>query len=191
MMDKNFDYVVTLKKNTVKPVNIVCHMLMLLSIATFLYALTREWQLGYKKDYRLMVVTAFSIFWWILILIGKKRKPYFRIGFFVIAIAWFFEPLHKIFIGIFYIVAALLEKQVKFPAEIGIDDNGVLFNTLPKKSYPWREIRHIVLKDNLLTIDFKNNRLLQKEVSENVALDLEKEFNAFCKERLENANTVK
>lgn len=136
-----------------------------------------------------MVVTVFSIIWWALILAGKKRKPYFRIGFFVIAIGWFFEPLHKIFIGIFYIIVALLEKQVKFPAEIGIDENGVLFNTLPKKIYSWSEIRHILIKDNLLTIDFKNNRLLQKEISENVPYDLEKEFNNYCKNHLEK-NTI-
>jgi len=184
-MSKNFDYVVTLKKNTTTPVNIVCHILMLLSIAAFLYALTKEWQFGYKKDYRLMAVTALSAIWWLLILFSKKRKPYFRIGFFVVAIGWMFNPLHKIYIGIFYIIAALLEKQVKFPAEIGIDDNGVLFNTLPKKYYSWNEIRHIVIKDNLLTIDFKNNKLLQKEISDDVPSHLEKEFNAYCTERME------
>ena len=183
-MDKNFDYVVTLRQNIVKPVNIVCHILMLLSIAAFWYALTKEWQLGYKKDYRLMIVTALSIIWWLMILLGKKRKPYFRIGFFIIAIGWFFEPLHKILIGIFYIIAALLEKQVKFPAEIGIDEEGLLFNTLPKKKYPWAEIRNIVIKDNLLTIDFKNNKLLQKELSEDVDYTMEAEFNAFCKKHL-------
>ncbi|MFT4202708.1 MAG: hypothetical protein QM610_02230 [Chitinophagaceae bacterium] len=190
-MSPNFDYVVTLRKNIIRPVNIVCHILMLLSIAAFLYAIAKEeWQLGYKKDYRLMAVTLFSTGWWILIWAGKRRRPYFRIGFFAIAIAWFFNPLHKISIGIFYIIAALLEKQVKFPAEIGIDGNGILFNTLPKKSFPWNAIRHIVIKDNLLTIDFKNNRLLQKEISDDVPYELEKEFNAYCREHLEKANAV-
>ena len=187
-MDKDFDYVVTLKKNTDRPFSIICHILMLLSVAAFLYALAREWQSGYKKDYRLIVVTALSIAWWMRLLVGKKEgKPYFRIGFFLIAIGWFFEPLHQVFIGIFYTVAALLEKQVKFPAEIGVDNNGVLFNTLPKKSYPWNDIRHILIKDNLLTIDFKNNRLLQKEIAANVPEDLEKEFNTYCRTHLEKA----
>ncbi|PZP42627.1 MAG: hypothetical protein DI598_16725 [Pseudopedobacter saltans] len=183
-MDKNFEYVVTLRRNTVKPINIVCHMLMLLSLAAFTYALTKEWQYGIKDDYRLMAVTLFSFVWWMLIVFGKKRKPYFRIGFFIVAIGWFFEPMHKIYISIFYILAALLEKQVKFPAEIGIDEEGILFNTLPKKHYAWREIRNVVIKDNLLTIDFKSNKLLQKEVSDDVPYMMEQEFNAYCKGKL-------
>lgn len=186
-MDKNFDYVVTLKKNTVKPVNFVCHILMLLSIAAFCYALTKEWQHGYKEDYRLMVITVFSFVWWLLVLFGKKKRPYFRIGFFLIAIGWFFEPLHKIYIGIFYILAALLEKQVKFPAEIGIDKEGILINSLPKKQFPWDEVRNIVIKDNLLTIDFKSNKLLQKEIQDDVPFTMEQEFNEFCKQYLKES----
>lgn len=189
-MSKDFDYVVTLRKNTVKPVNIVCHILMLLSILVFVYALAREHQVGVNNDYRLMVITALAIVWWALILFSKKRKPYFRIGFFIVALGWFFNPLHNILIGIFYVLAALLEKQVKFPAEIGIDSEGVLLNTLPKKSFLWKEIRNVVIKDNLLTIDFKNNKLLQKEISEDVPYDMEKEFNGFCKGQLDKTNGV-
>ena len=46
-------------------------------------------------------------------------------------------------------------------------------------SYVWGNFTNIVLKDSLLTIDFKNNQLLQLTVEENNTAD-EKQFNQFC-----------
>ena len=46
--------------------------------------------------------------------------------------------------------------------------------------FPWTEMDNVVLKDNLLTIDFKTNKIIQVEIAEpNKAVD-EQEFNLFC-----------
>lgn len=37
-----------------------------------------------------------------------------------------------------------------------------------------------ILKDGVLTIDSKNNKLFQKEIQEYVSPETEKEFNHFC-----------
>ena len=42
----------------------------------------------------------------------------------------------------------------------------------------------MVLKDGLLTIDFKNNHLIQKEVDAEVTEQVEKEFNEFAKQQI-------
>ena len=53
----------------------------------------------------------------------------------------------------------------------------------PWKKYQWRQLNNVILKDNLLTIDFKNNRLLQAEITND---DInEKQFNNFAKEQLD------
>jgi hypothetical protein len=43
-----------------------------------------------------------------------------------------------------------------------------------------------VLRDGLLTLDFKSNRLLQREVADDDDDDYadEEEFNAYCRDRL-------
>lgn len=50
--------------------------------------------------------------------------------------------------------------------------------------YPWRDMDNVILKDDLLTVDFKSNKLIQAEVTEiNENVD-EKKFNDFCTEYL-------
>ena len=45
-------------------------------------------------------------------------------------------------------------------------------------------MNNVVLKSGMLTLDFKNNKLIQKEVNDAVPDTVEKEFNAYCKIQL-------
>jgi hypothetical protein len=52
----------------------------------------------------------------------------------------------------------------------------------PFKKYKWNEFSNVMLKDNILTLDFKNNKLLQAEIATpNIN---EEAFNTFAKEQL-------
>lgn len=52
------------------------------------------------------------------------------------------------------------------------------------KEYQWSELENVVLKDNWLSIDLKNNHLIQVEVAaESTAAD-ETAFNQFCRQQL-------
>ena len=82
--------------------------------------------------------------------------------------------------AILYAIAGLLEKQVKFPQEIGFSENEISFNTFPRKVLKWNELNNTLIKDGLITIDLKNNKLFQKEIEGYVTADIEKEFNDFC-----------
>lgn len=61
--------------------------------------------------------------------------------------------------------------------------NEIIFPSFPKKKIQWNELQNIIMKDGLLTIDFKNNKIVQNEV-ENDDYSKEKEFNEFCREQL-------
>ncbi|MEN9685000.1 MAG: hypothetical protein RLZZ28_786, partial [Bacteroidota bacterium] len=90
-------------------------------------------------------------------------------------------------IALIYFIAAILEKQVKFPQELAFDGEEIIVNSLPKKRYEWQDISNIVLKDGMLTIDFKNNKLIQKEIETPGTIQEEKEFNEFCRLHLNKA----
>jgi hypothetical protein len=62
--------------------------------------------------------------------------------------------------------------------------NITLTKLLFKKIYNWAAIENVVLKDNLLSIDFKNNQLIQVEIANESAPVDEKNFNQFCKLQL-------
>ena len=54
-------------------------------------------------------------------------------------------------------------------------------------SYHWNEFSNIILKDGLLTLDFKNNKLLQVTIDETKMAVDENEFNEFCRDFVQPA----
>jgi hypothetical protein len=49
----------------------------------------------------------------------------------------------------------------------------------PPKKYQWSLFSNVILKDNILTLDFKNNKLIQAEIE---TKDVNEEaFNTFAK----------
>jgi hypothetical protein len=50
----------------------------------------------------------------------------------------------------------------------------------------WKALANIVKKDELLTLDFKNNKIIQVEISQSEGS--EEEFNRFCQQQLASQN---
>ena len=54
----------------------------------------------------------------------------------------------------------------------------------PEKTIQWNSVSNIILKDGILTIDYKNNKLMQANVVENWSKDEEQSFNQFCYDQI-------
>ena len=107
---------------------------------------------------------------------GYSRAGIFWLG--MPYLQWLFIP---------FIFFALLEAQAKYPLEFGFYSEGVVINSIFKKKFPWTSFQSVLLKDGLLTLDFKNNRLIQKEVLDDDEPDApEDEFNDYCRSKLVN-----
>ena len=113
----------------------------------------------------------------------RKRK-------YAISLYWVFMSLIIAWILIEYYWIAVLMLVFNFLNLLANKKPIVTFST-EKIKYPsffyrnldWKELNNTMLKDGLLTIDFKNNKLIQQLIiDENVN---EKDFNDFCKEQLE------
>ena len=48
--------------------------------------------------------------------------------------------------------------------QVSVSNEMISYPSFPKKNIGWNELRNMVLKDGLLTIDLVNNRLIQQEV---------------------------
>ena len=68
--------------------------------------------------------------------------------------------------------------------KIIIENDHIVYPAFPKRRLNWNELNNMVLKDGLLTIDFKNNRIIQQYIEETSHTINEKEFNDFCIEQL-------
>jgi len=65
-------------------------------------------------------------------------------------------------------------------------ENIILPAFLGTRIIEWKELSNVVKKDDLLTLDFKNNKLMQAEISK--AEGSEEEFNRFCQRQLAAQN---
>jgi len=183
-----YEYVVTLKNTRVRYLDRISLWLLFISAFLFLYATFTTTD---RNRYIFLVcaliilgLIAYSFFL-------RKRHPgkiiFYSNALFIAAIGWvllygwFFIPL---------VIMGLLERQAKKPLEIGFSDETVVINTLFRRKYRWTDFNNVVLKDDLLTLDFKNNRLLQRETIDEEGDAEEDEFNDYCRERLAKAHAV-
>jgi len=192
-MVKTYDYIIQLKKPSFKLVDSISKLMLVLSIASFLFVVymtlaMHRTALAANTAY-LLILFSVLIFGWILYCnkqIDNGQTPYYRFALMFAAWGWFVIP-NGYWITLIYIVACFLEKPIKVLPEIAFDKDEIVFNSFPKKSYLWTAMNNVVLKDGLITLDFKTNTIVQKAVDADVSAEVEQEFNAFCKEALEGA----
>ncbi len=122
---------------------------------------------------------------------GNSTRPRYKYWLLAAAIGWLAMPALT-WLSALFVLLAFLEYQAKYPLEIGFSPDRIVINSLIRKKFVWAAFTNIMLKDGLLTMDFKNNRLLQKEVDEEEEGDAdEDEFNDYCRAKIfmENPQT--
>jgi hypothetical protein len=184
-MRKEFDFVVSLQRPDFKKYDTISFLLLIAAIFVFLFFLFIDEDHTFLYIISILVIAAQMIYNFY----QRKKNQYLdhRISFLVACITFFFIPSKNfivIIIAILYAILALLERQIKFPEEIGFNKTGITVNAFFKKHYEWNFIDNVILKDGLLTIDYKNNKIFQKEIEEEISPVLENEFNEFCRSQL-------
>jgi hypothetical protein len=184
-MRKEFDFIVSLQRPDFKKYDTISLLLLIAALFVFLFFLFADDAHLWLYIVSILVIILQMIY----IFFDRKKSQYLdhRISFLVAGITFFFIPSKNsivIIIAFLYGVLALLERQIKFPEEIGFNKSGITINTFFKKHYEWSFIDNVILKDGLLTIDYKNNKIFQKEIEEEITPVLEKEFNEFCRLQL-------
>lgn len=183
-----YNYVITIKEPDYKKVNAVTFLMLLIAVAFFVFTAIRLWHSTYHNAAILyLIIAGFIVLWSVYTFVSSRQNnkvAYYRLALFAAAIGWFSEPISNYWMAGLFVIAALLERQVKFPQEIGVDEKGITFNTLPQKEYEWKDINNILLKEGMITVDYKNNNLFQHEIESDVNPALEREFNQYCQMKL-------
>lgn len=178
-----YQYIVVLKKTSARATDALSILLCFFSAVTFGY---RSFATGHISYLALALAIALLAGPALTLFVRQKNgtAARYRVWLLAAAIGWIgLTPTP--WAGAFYFVLAFLEAQTKRPLEIGFDQDRVVFNTLFKRRFDWSVFNNIVLRDGLLTLDFKDNRLLQKEVADDADDDVdEEEFNAYCRSRI-------
>jgi len=181
-MNAKFNYIVILKRSNERYVDRISFLLSVLAVLAFVEVQVKTGTINYFFSIAALLVLAGIIM--NQIAAWKGRQVRYKNWLLVAGIFWIGMPIYA-WIAILYFLLAFLEYQAKYPLEIGFKNDLVLINTLFKRKFAWTEFNNVILKDGLLTLDFKNNKLFQKEVLDDDEPDAdEDEFNEYCRERL-------
>jgi hypothetical protein len=182
-----YQYVVVLKNQHSKYINILGFLLGILSIVFFVKELFQPGQTGFVYLIGVIFIAA-VLAWNVYHSVYKGKKVYYSRALLIAALVWMKMPYYQ-WLSFVFIILALLEYQAKYAIEIGFSDEEIKFNTLIKKKYRWSDFNNIMLKDGLLTLDFANNKILQREIEDDDDEDDadEKEFNDYCQKQLAKA----
>ena len=181
------DYIINLKRPSYRAINSVSVLLLALFLVAFFYYIVQRGLDG--KNVFLLLVPAMIAGLAVRGFLNRKKPDflvYYRTELFIAALGWFLLPIYAKakLIGWMYALMAVIERYVKYPDEWSFSKENVVHHVFPRKVYEWVEIDNVMIRDNLFTMDFMNNKIIQKELDTPVDKSLEEEFNAYCKEQL-------
>ncbi len=177
-----FQYVLVIKKEKDRSIDYMSILLCLISWIYFLFYATRS-----EKFQSLIFFSSFlipAVLAWTEWIRKARVRTGFKTALFVTGLLWLLIPGLR-WVVLIYLFFILLDQQSRVPLEVGISDKQIVINTFFRRRYQWNEFSNVVLKDDLLTLDFSNNRILQKEVFPLARQAEEIEFNEFCRLQLQ------
>lgn len=138
------------------------------------------------SSFHIFTFSHFQIFKLVYSIILEKRKTKrltLDVALICIALFWIAKGDYAIAVVILLFAAIGFYTNRRLVATFS-DDN-IFYPSFISKTYSWSEISNVILKDDVLTIDLKSNKLLQTTlpVTSSEGID-EKEFNAFCQQQL-------
>ncbi len=173
-------YVFNIKDGQVKRAGLTGRLLTILAIIIFLTRYFRD-----LSFLNLIVTVMLSIFliWNFSTRNKSKRIPDFLLLSFI-GISLVLIPLFNL-IGVLYLFLAFISFRLSKPAQIRFSGEGIILQSLWKNFYKWEKVRFVVLKDNLISIELKNEKLIQFEIEDEMGLNAY-DFKNYLAEKISN-----
>lgn len=179
------NYSFTLKDNNQKAYRLFTWFLFFLHVIAAMFAFnTPDNKVRISVGILLVFYVVISIVYWFYRKHAKALETFSLMMALFYASFWFQQVgvLASIAFAAIYIIVTVVKGKsttVLFAGE-GVSLTRVFKTVI----FPWTELDNVILKDNILTIDFKTNKIIQVEIVETARMIDETEFNFFCKEQL-------
>ena len=179
-------YSFILKNEKTKNYRLISQLLVLFNLLGFVFILINNKTI-IAKNFTLLfaiLITAVYTFFTVMEWISKKALPDFwhRSIFGICAFVWMKEGFW--WLSIMLLLFILLDFIAHKKLVVHITDKTIVVPYVFQKEVNWNEVNNVVLKDGLLTIDFKDNRLFQHLILNSDEDINEKQFNEFCRQQL-------
>lgn len=175
---QQFDII--LQNDKIKSYRSIALILLLLNLAIFVFLLFFD-EYRYESASAILLVGIY-IFMRLHFIRKYNQGNYLdQIIMFVLAGCWlglqnYFMVTALVILGILYHFA-LQKLQFVFTKEKIVKMN------FPVREFEWNTLNNVILKDNILTLDFKDNKLIQAEIERAQNIN-EQQFNSFAQSQL-------
>lgn len=171
---------IILKNDKIKSYRGIALFILLLNIAVFIFLLFYD-EYRYEAASAILLIGIY-IFMRLYFIRKYNQGNYLdQVLLFVLAGCWFgmqnyFMVFLLVILGILYHLS-LQKLLFVFTTE------KISKMNFPVKDFNWNLFNNVILKDNILTLDFKNNRLIQAEIDKSLEIN-ERQFNSFAQSQL-------
>ncbi len=102
-----------------------------------------------------------------------------------LSIILFWIGLGYWWVAVLVAMLILLYTMSKRQLVVTVDDHKISYPSFPNRNIAWHDLNNLILKDRILTIDFRDNKLIQQDIDSKSYHVNEQEFNDFCKQQLQ------
>lgn len=170
----------TLKNEKIKSYRAIALLIVIINISLFILSLFKKVYF-FETAAALFLIAVYGLY---RFYVSKKTKTRFFVdefSLFLLAGSWlelrnYFFAVACVFLGILYHLS-LQKLRFIFTEEF------VKKMNFPKVEYSWNAFENVMLRDNILTLDFSDNKLIQIELEKQGSID-EEEFNGFANKQL-------
>jgi hypothetical protein len=175
---QQFDII--LKNDKIKSYNNIALIFLILNFAFFVLLLFYD-AYRYPALAFILALIIYLLMRWYLYHNNKSNFFVDEFVFFIPAAGWL--GLHNYLVAVGCLMIGLLYKLSLQKLKIVFTRGNIMKMNFPKKEFGWNNLNNVILKGNILTLDFKNNKLLQAEI-ENKEIN-ESDFNSFAQQQLQ------
>ncbi len=171
---------IILKNDKIKSYRTIALIILLFNLAIFTFLLFYD----AFRAVALSSIIALALYVLLRWYVFKKQNAanfFDEFAFFIPAMCWF--GLHSYILMIVLIIMGFLYRFSLQQFKFVFTSEKVMKLNFPKKEFDWNSFSNVILKDNILTLDFKNNKLIQAEIEKAQNVN-ETEFNQFAQSKL-------
>jgi hypothetical protein len=117
--------------------------------------------------------------------VNIKKEYYFFFAVLFASLYWILQ--HVWWLSVLLIVLAILYTFSKKKPVVHVSSQRITYPSFPVRSIQWQQLNNLIIKEGLLTIDFKNNKFIQQAIEENNNYINEQDFNDFCRQQLKSS----
>jgi len=171
---------IILKNDKIKSYRSIALFILLLNLAVFIFLLFYD-QYRYEAASAILLIGIY-IFMRLYFIRKYNQGNYLdQVLLFVLAGCWF-GMQNYLLVFLLVILGILYHLSLQKLLFVFTTDKISKMN-FPGKDFDWNMFNNVILKDNILTLDFKNNRLIQAEIDKSHEIN-ERQFNSFAQSQL-------